>query len=193
MIVRARPPFLPELTVSRFFLRRTAFAVAAVVSTGCAGRTAPVARPSPQQEVASGDLGAAFIEWVGDFKATQKQSGDMGPRARIPASGKVRLFAVSESQTHVSINLLLANNDLPPLHWSIASGPCRADAIPLMPVLAFPVIEMHGQDATLATLLPLPIPTTGSYHVNVFWGNGGDESDVMVCANLQMQRRGAGV
>jgi hypothetical protein len=38
--------------------------------------------------------------------------------------------------------------------------------------------------------VPLELPTSGSYHVDVFWSNGQDQADVMTCANLRIEARG---
>jgi len=37
--------------------------------------------------------------------------------------------------------------------------------------------------------VPLALPTSGSYHVNLYLSHGGDESDVLSCANLRMESK----
>jgi hypothetical protein len=166
----------------------------AVVAAGCASSQGGGAgSESVTADAASGKIGPAFLQWVGNFKATQQQSAAFGGMlTRNAATGTVVLVADGPKQMHVRMDVSISNNDPVRLPWAIASGDCGSNALPLMTVAQFPELTASNGRATLDASLPLPMPVTGSYHVNVFNPGtyGADEADVMICAPLTLKRRG---
>ena len=61
-----------------------------------------------------------------------------------------------------------------------------------MAVAQFPQLTSNNGRATLDDMVSLPLPVTGSYHVNIFnpGTSGQDQQDVMICAPLTLKRRG---
>jgi hypothetical protein len=143
-------------------------------------------------DAASGKIGPALLQWSGSFRSTQQQSGTFtGQLGRNQASGSVVLTAPNPNEMHVRIQASLPVTDPVRLAWSMAPGPCGSNAIPLQTVAQFPQIPVSNGGASLDDIISLAFPTTGNYHVNVFneGTTGGDESDVMVCADLHLERR----
>jgi hypothetical protein len=135
-------------------------------------------------------LASASIEWAGPFQAIQQQNGNtVAPRGRNNASGSVVLTASGKRSIHARIKLSAANEASQYLHWALASGRCGSPAIPLLTVNQFPDISMSNGRGQLDAEVPLELPTSGTYHVDVFWSNGQDQADVMTCANLRQEAR----
>jgi len=172
---------------------RRSSGIGIVISTlavsGCmSGHTAP---PSAQQQAASGEVGAAFLEWTGRFTPTLTATKSISGSGRIAATGDIRLTAYDQNILRAQINFSVDQS--PPINdnykWSLSSGECRSNTIPLLPVSEFPPIAIVSNRGSLDTKVSLPLPTSGRYHVNIFWTDGVDESDVMACADLKLQRR----
>jgi len=130
------------------------------------------------------------MQWTGSFQATQQAAGEAAaPRGRNSASGSVRLFASGKTSMRAHIALTAVSETVQYLHWALVSGRCGSAAIPLLSISQFPAISMSSGRGQVDADVPLELPTSGSYHVDVFWGNGGDQADVMTCANLRMEER----
>jgi hypothetical protein len=166
------------------------FAMAAV---GCASsHGAAGSSPSVTDQAASGQLGPALLQWTGRFRAQVQHDPHIIAPNRNEASGSVELTAPAESRTAVKLDVRLPQfTDPVRLYWSIASGPCGSNALPLLPVSQFPQISITSSVGSVDATLPFAMPTTGEYHVNVFAENsdGRDESGVISCASLSLQKR----
>lgn len=172
---------------SRSFTALTLLVAAA--GTGCAHASQSAGEQSVAVQAASGQLGPAFLEWSGKFRPTQQQSLGVEMRSRNIASGTVTLTAPNEREMHVRISLSGPEDQSGALLWAIAPGACRSGSIPLMPVSSFPELRMINGHAELDRPISIPIPTSGTYHVNVYNSTVTDESGVMTCAELTLGRR----
>lgn len=174
---------------SRFFFG-TFLSVAVVVTAGCASSSAgSSAEPSIAVQAASGALSPSDIQWSGRFRAVQQQTSSIDPRGRNVASGTVVLTAQSATVTRARIDLSGPVEDSRQLHWAVAPGACLSGTIPLLAVNEFPDIDMRRGHGQLDQTLPITLPTSGTYHVNVYTGDGSDESSVLTCAPLKLERR----
>src|SRR3712207_9348973 len=62
------------------------------------------------------------------------------------------------------------------------------DALPISGFEQFPVIEMGSNGrGQLDAEIPMTLPTTGTYHVNVYW-SGHQIADVLTCADRKSTR-----
>ena len=166
-------------------------ALALVAAAGC-GRTAQgPATSSVAMQAATGALGPALLEWSGKFKSTQQQSIGIAPRSLNIASGSIVLTAPDDRQTHVQMTLSGPADANALLQWAIAPGACRSGTIPVMPITNFPEIRMNNGHGELDQVLSMPIPTSGSVHVNIYSGDATDETGVMVCSELKLTKRSA--
>lgn len=172
------------------FLFGSSLAVAAVVLSACAsGSGGGSAQPSIAEQAASGALTRADIQWSGRFKSVQQQSANIDPRGRNVASGSIVLTAQGDNVTRAQIDLSGPIEDSQQLHWAVAPGPCLSGTIPLLAVNEFPELDMRRGHGQLDQTVPISLPTSGSYHVNVYNGDGSDESSVLTCAPLKLERR----
>ena len=137
----------------------------------------------------AGELGPALLQWTGRFQATQQQTGDVATHAMNQTTGLVTLTAAGPNQTRVQLTVSGPMLDPVQLPWAMASGACRSGSIPLMAVAQFPEITMSNGRGELDAVFSMPMPTTGTYHVNVYNGSTSDESGVMACAELKLGRK----
>ena len=179
----------PRRSVRVSFRCRRSLAVPAVALaiSACASLTVP---SGDRRSHASLEHAApAFIQWSGSFQAVQQQNGNANaPRGRNNASGNVVLTASSRNSIRAKITLNSATSSQY-VHWALVSGRCGSSAIPLLTVNQFPDISLSNGRGQLDGQVPLDIPTSGTYHVDVYWSNGQDQADVMTCANLRLEPR----
>lgn len=160
-------------------------AVALAVSACASAPKGPTGEVTP----ASSTPAPAFIQWAGSFQAVQQQNGNANaPRGRNNASGNVVLTASSRNAMRARITLNSSTSSQY-VHWALVSGRCGSSAIPLLTVNQFPDISLSNGRGQLDGQVPLDIPTSGTYHVDVYWSNGQDQADVMTCANLRLEPR----
>ena len=169
------------------------FAMAAV---GCASSQGAASGPgSVADQAAAGQLGPAVLQWSGRFRSqVQHDPHIVAAPTRNEASGSVVLTAPGEGRTSVRLELRLPQmTDPARLYWSISSGPCGTNSLPLLTVSQFPQIPINSGTGSLETTLPVAMPTTGDYHVSVFGPgfDGSDQSGVITCASLSLQKRSA--
>jgi hypothetical protein len=159
-----------------------------LVGLACAPHTDPSA--TPVAAGLTGGLGPATLQWSGSFQAVQQQSGDVSaPRGRNNANGNAVIVSEGPNIIRARINISDVSGSEQYYHWAMVSGRCGSGAIPLLTVNQFPDISMSNSRGHVDGTVPLPLPTAGNYHINVYRSNGGDEADVLACANLRLEAR----
>ena len=132
----------------------------------------------------SGSTGS--VVWTGSLQPMQQQSGGLGPTGQNKAFGNVRLTSKGTSRTAISIQVSTPLSNAASLNWAILPGRCGTGSLPLVGVERFPLIEVGNNGrGQLEGDMSLELPTSGTYHVNIYWGSGQQISDVMTCANLR--------
>jgi hypothetical protein len=173
------------VNVHRRFLSSVALGI---LGLGCAPHTDPNA--APVAAGLTGGLGPETLQWSGSFQAVQQQSGDMNaPRGRNNARGSVVIIAEGKNAIRARINVSDVSGSAQYYHWALVGGRCGSGQIPQLTVSQFPDISMSNNQGHVDGTVPLPLPTSGTYHVNVYRTNGGDEADVLTCANLRIEPR----
>lgn len=144
---------------------------------GCASNPAP-------------STGALPVRWTASLPPTRTRSESaMVPSELTKAYGSVTLTSspASPQRSHVRLTVSTPVKSQS-LRWAILSGPCGANSLPLIGFESFPVIEIGSSGrGTLDADVPLPMPTEGEYHVNVYF-QGQQISDVMTCGDLKPRR-----
>jgi len=160
-----------------------------LASAACAsGSSSSASAPTPS---ASGSVNPGVAPargWNGSFQPVQQQTGNLTPRGTNRTYGSVTLTAssASENRTHAEIEISTTLPTSALLHWALSSGRCGSSTLPLLGVDQFPSIEVSNSgQGKLSSDIPVTLPTSGSYHVDIFWSGGQDRSDVMACANLR--------
>ena len=152
---------------------------AAGILSACATSSAPRDDDAPVRAPASG--------WTGSFQATQERSGVLAPTKLQQAAGTVRLQQSARDPRKTAVSLVVSASLKEPtsLRWALHPGRCGAASLPLLGYDQFAPLEVSSSGrGQLDVDLPLELPQTGSYHVNVYFG-GTDLDDVLTCANLR--------
>ena len=129
------------------------------------------------------------IRWTGSLQPTQQRTGQMAPTAQTKAFGTVTLSVSRRDPDHTRARITLSApiQSATELRWAVLPGGCGAASIPLIGVEQFPVLEVGSNGrAELDMDVPLTLPRSGRYHVNVYW-RGQQVTDVMTCANLRRE------
>jgi len=153
-----------------------------------APRTPPPA-PSADERVAQ--VLAAANRWTGTLNPTQGRTATAVTTTRKRAYGTVELRVAPNrpTNTHVVLNVSVPMEPgLTNLGWAIHEGNCGSGTPPVMSPGSFPsiVVSTNGRGAVDEDIA-FKLPEYGSYHLNVFRGNGTQLTDVITCANLRRQ------
>lgn len=141
-------------------------------------------------QAGAGELGLSMIMWTGKFRAVHSVTASGTDVSQyIASSGTVRLTANSNLETRVELSLSGPADMTGTYAWAIVPGACRSGGIPLLPVSSFPALRMSQGRGQLDEAIQIQLPTSGSYHVNVYSGASTDESDVVSCAPLKLEQR----
>lgn len=111
----------------------------------------------------------------------------LAPTRRQQASGTVRLRQSGRDPRRTTVSLAVAVTLPEPgaLRWALLAGSCGAGTIPLLGHEQFPPLDMSSSGrGQLETDIPIELPQSGTYHVNVYFGGTGLD-DVVTCANLR--------
>ena len=148
--------------------------VLTIAAAGCASGGATSERSGPPSR------------WSGNFQPQQQLSGSVEATGSARMFGTVSLSPVSDpNRTRITlmINSPVGNTTL---KWAVFPGRCGSPSLPVMAVDRFPPLEFSANGrGQLDVELALTYPTSGTYHVAVFRGNGTDASDTIACANLR--------
>jgi len=163
--------------------------IAALVSSACASKSG--SNPSQSSSAPAALATAGGSAWVGNFQQQQQRVSGVGPTSMNRAHGTVRLSPKpgDDSRTKVAMNVTVVAATGNTMAWGIFPGRCGSGsgmALPLVPPSSLPSLEAGRTGAaTLNTDIAFKMPTSGQYHLNVFWGTRtADLADVATCANL---------
>ncbi len=165
--------------------------IVALVGTGCASSQGGGSQ-SVTAQAALGKLGPALLQWTGNFRSQRQADGAFGGmQQRNQASGRVILTSPAPNIMRAQINVSVPFDDAVQLLWTVSSGSCGSNSIPLMSATQFPQLTVINGQGSLDQQVSLAMPTSGTYHVNIFQNgsNGQDESGVLTCADLRLEQR----
>jgi hypothetical protein len=165
------------------FAFATAGAVTALALAGCA-KSVPVEGAQAPAPVSTEAAGTS--RWSGSFVAVTEARSDVRQAARGNNYGTITITgADSPRRTRVSLTYS-TSSDVRFLSWAVLPDRCGSAGLPVLPITSFPDLQV-GSDgrAQLTTELPFDLPTTGSYHVNIYKERRATLDAVVACANLR--------
>lgn len=170
-------------------LRRITTAILSLAAlSGCASAPPAVATatPAPSNDRAQTISAAGTpTRWQGTFQATQQRTGMAAPTSQNKTTGSIFLAQAGASRTRIRLIVSTPIANSMALQWAIAPGRCGSGSLPITGVERFPIIEISNNGrGELDMEMPLTLPTTGSYHANVYSG-GTQLNNVITCANLR--------
>jgi hypothetical protein len=72
------------------------------------------------------------------------------------------------------------------LNWALIAGNCGMAALPLIPLANFPELNVgSGGRAQVTATLPIDLPSTGSYHIDIYKDRSGNPTSLVACGNFR--------
>ena len=125
------------------------------------------------------------LRWEASLRATLQRTGRLAATTRNKTTGTVFMSQAGQDRIRVRITVATSYHDGSDLKWAIVPGRCGSNMMPIAPVDQFPTIEVSTNGrGEIDRVLPLSMPATGQYHVNVYRGGGGSLESVLTCGNL---------
>lgn len=163
-----------------------------LVSAACA-KTVPVENaPAP---AASSVAVPAEARWTSTLNPVQERTAEIRQASTNRARGSFTLTRGARpgwSNVTLSFSSNSGSSNNSTATWAIVPGSCGSDGAPVLPVSAFPVMELGGSgSAQVATPIHWDFPVTGTYHVNVYRSGGVMNAEsrsiaaVLACGNLK--------
>jgi hypothetical protein len=152
---------------------------AGLLASGCASS------PSTPRETAAAVPSRGG--WTGTFQATQERTGVLAPTRLQQASGTVRLRASDRDPQRTSVSLVVSTavRETTSLRWAVLPGRCGAGSLPLLGFDQFAPLDITSSGrGQLEVEIPLALPESGTYHVNVYH-RGTQLENVVTCATLR--------
>lgn len=171
---------------SRLSIGFVAFVLAGCASAPPAVESAPA--PSSNDRAAAISVAGTPTRWQGTLQATQQRTSAVAPTAQNKTTGSVFLSQASDGRTRARVSVSASIPNAPTLRWAIVQGRCGSGALPIATTERFPAIEITASGrGEIDQEMALTLPTSGTFHVNVYYGNGTQLSNVLACANLSKQ------
>ncbi|HUR92228.1 MAG TPA: hypothetical protein VMY38_06085 [Gemmatimonadaceae bacterium] len=128
---------------------------------------------------------ATPIRWEASLRPTLQRSGRLAATARNKTTGTVFMSQAGQDRVRVRLTVATSYHDGSDLKWAIVPGRCGSNMMPIAPVEQFPTIEVSANGrGEMDRVLPVTLPASGQYHVNVYRGGFGYLENVLTCGNL---------
>jgi hypothetical protein len=163
----------------------------ATLSAGALGlaacaHTVPVeGGATPSASVSTPGMG----KWSGRISSVTQNRADVAQSTRDNSYGSAE-WTRGDGPTLSSVNLVFtyAGEDRE-LTWAIVAGSCGVAALPLIPLSNFPELSIgSGGRAQVTASLPIDLPSTGAYHIDIYRDRSGGAESLVGCGNLRYSR-----
>lgn len=79
------------------------------------------------------------------------------------------------------------------LTWAILFGRCGIASLPVVPTSTFPELDVSGGGrAQLNATIPIELPTSGTYHIELYKDRTGGAESMVACGNFRYINAGTG-
>lgn len=128
------------------------------------------------------------MRWQAHLKATMQRSGMVVTTVQNKTTGSVFISQAGQDRIRIRLTVSTSFHDNSPLSWAIIPGRCGSNMMPIAPVERFPVIDVSSNGrGEVDRVLPLTMPASGQFHVNVYRG-GTSLENVLTCGNLSRSK-----
>lgn len=166
-----------------------------IVSAACA-KTVPVEKaPAPSSASVAARTEA---RWTATLNPVQERTAEIRQSSTNRARGSFSLVHGDQpgwSRVSLNFNSNSGSGGNTTATWAIVPGSCGSDEAPVLPISAFPVMELGGSgSAQITTQILWDFPLAGSYHVNVYRSGGVMNAEsrsiaaILACGNLKYQK-----
>jgi hypothetical protein len=131
-------------------------------------------------------------EWTTRLRLVQQDRISESPDSMRGRSFGSATWKLGETPTTSVVDLTFTyGGEERNLSWAILIGRCRTASLPIAPVSSFPEIEVTGGGAARVTAtLPVELPRTGQYHIDVYNDRSGEEGSIVACGDLRFSAKG---
>ncbi|HUQ47964.1 MAG TPA: hypothetical protein VM053_06945 [Gemmatimonadaceae bacterium] len=155
----------------------------ALALTACA-HTVPVeGAATPASSVSTSPGGG---RWNARITSVMQNRGDVGQSTRDNSYGSAD-WTRGAGPTLSVVNLTFTySGQERDLSWALIAGNCGMAALPLIPMANFSNLSVgSGGRAQITASLPLELPASGTYHVDIYKNRSGDPSALVGCGNFR--------
>lgn len=166
-----------------------------LLSAACASPVPVENAPAPSAVAATA---AAESRWTATLNPVQERTAEIRQSGTNRARGT---FVMSRgdnpgwSRVTLNFNSNSSRGGSTTASWAIVPGSCGTDGAPVLPVSAFPVMELGGSGSGQVTSqIHWDFPMSGSYHVNIYRSGGVMNAEsrsiaaVLACGNLKYRK-----
>ncbi len=152
--------------------------------TGCAKSTPVEGVPSPS--VSASDAASGSARWTANIQSVTQNRGAVAQTTRDRSYGSAT-WTLGAGPSLTTMNLIFTYTGTErALAWAILPGSCGTPALPVVPMSSFPELNVGGGGrAQVTTSLPLELPSTGTYHIDVYRDRRGGTDALVACGNLR--------
>jgi hypothetical protein len=149
---------------------------------GCAKSTPVEGAPSPNANATAG----AGARWNANIQAVTQNTGAVQQTGRDRSYGSAQ-WTMGPSSSLSNINLVFTyTGSERALAWAILPGSCGNPALPVLPMSNFPELNVGGGGrAQVTTSMPLALPASGTYHIDIYRDRRGGQDALIACGNLR--------
>ena len=155
--------------------------------SGCAKSTPVESAPAPSVSTAGG--ASASSRWSANIQSVTQNTGAVQQTTRDRSYGTATwTHGAAASLSNVNLVFTYTGSERT-LAWAILPGSCATPALPVIPMSSFPELNVGGGGrAQVTTSLPLELPSTGTYHIDIYRDRRGGADALIACGNLRYAR-----
>jgi hypothetical protein len=164
----------------RMFL--ASLSVGALGLAACAHSVPVEGTATPATSVSTSGSG----RWSGNLQSVTQNRGDVAQSTRDRSYGSAQ-WTQGTGPTLSSVNLVFTYAGTErDLYWALSAGSCGTAALPLIPLANFPELNVAGGGrAQVTTTLPIYLPNSGSYHIDIYRDRSASPENLVACGNLK--------
>jgi hypothetical protein len=167
----------------RFFL--AAIGAGALAISACAKTTPVEGAPEPAPSTNTG-VATQGGRWSANIQSVTQNTGAVAQTSRDRSYGSATwTLGAGPSLTNMNLVFTYTGSERS-LAWAILPGSCGNPALPVVPMSNFPELNIGGGGrAQVTTSLPISLPTSGSYHIDIYRDRRGGTESLVACGNLR--------
>jgi hypothetical protein len=156
----------------------------ALALTACAHNVPVEGTATPASSVSTSSSGEG--RWTSRITSVTQNRGDVAQSTRDNSYGSAEwTHGAGPTISTVNLTFTYAGSERD-LNWAIVTGSCGMAALPLIPISNFP--ELHigsGGRAQVTVTLPIDLPASGTYHIDIYKDRTGNAAGLVGCGNLR--------
>lgn len=176
-------------------MRLLKFATCSLVAAACAKPVPVENAPAPAEAAMAAP---AEARWTAALNPVQERTAEIRQTSTNRARGSFVMTRGDNpgwSKVTLNFNSNSGSGGNSTASWAIVPGSCGSDAQPILPISAFPTIELSGSGSGQVTSqIHVDFLSGGTYHVNVYRSGGIMNAEarsvaaVLACGNLKLVR-----